>query len=96
MKIDLKKDEDKLIMYLIGRLDTHTSSMLEEEYNKLDEKNIVLDLKELDYVSSAGLRVLLTMQKEMNQKGNLEIINVCDNVKDIFEVTGFIDILNIK
>ena len=96
MKIDLKKDEDKLIMYLIGRLDTHTSSMLEEEYNKLDEKNIVLDLKELDYVSSAGLRVLLTMQKEMNQKGNLEIINVCDSVKDIFEVTGFIDILNIK
>ena len=96
MKIDLNKENDKLIISLEGRLDTNTSPELESEYKKLDEKNIVLDLKDLNYISSAGLRVLLTMQKEMNKKGSLEIINVCDEVLDIFEVTGFNDILNIK
>ena len=96
MKIDLNKENDKLIISLEGRLDTTTSPELESEYKKLDEKNIVLDLKDLNYISSAGLRVLLTMQKEMNKKGSLEIINVCDEVLDIFEVTGFNDILNIK
>ena len=96
MKIDLNKENDKLIISLEGRLDTNTSPELESEYEKLDEKNIVLDLEKLNYISSAGLRVLLTMQKEMNKKGSLEIINVCDEVLDIFEVTGFNDILNIK
>ena len=96
MNINLNKNEDKLIISLEGRLDTTTSPNLESEYKKLDEKNIVLDLKDLNYISSAGLRVLLTMQKEMNKKGTLEIINVCDDVLDIFEVTGFNDILNIK
>lgn len=96
MNINLNKNEDKLIISLEGRLDTTTSPKLESEYRKLDEKNIVLDLKKLNYISSAGLRVLLTMQKEMNKKGSLEIINVCDDVLDIFEVTGFNDILNIK
>lgn len=96
MKIDLNKENDKLIISLEGRLDTNTSPELESEYKKLDEKNIVLDLDKLNYISSAGLRVLLTMQKEMNKKGSLEIINVCDEVLDIFEVTGFNDILNIK
>lgn len=96
MKIDLNKENDKLIISLEGRLDTNTSPELESEYKKLDEKNIVLDLEKLNYISSAGLRVLLTMQKEMNKKGSLEIINVCDEVQDIFEVTGFNDILNIK
>ncbi len=96
MNINLNKNEDKLIISLEGRLDTTTSPELESEYKKLDEKNIVLDLKDLNYISSAGLRVLLTMQKEMNKKGSLEIINVCDDVRDIFEVTGFNDILNIK
>ncbi len=96
MNINLNKNEDKLIISLEGRLDTTTSPNLESEYKKLDETNIVLDLKKLNYISSAGLRVLLTMQKEMNKKGTLEIINVCDDVLDIFEVTGFNDILNIK
>ena len=96
MKIDLNKENEKLIISLEGRLDTNTSPELESEYKKLDEKNIVLDLEKLNYISSAGLRVLLTMQKEMNKKGSLEIINVCDEVLDIFEVTGFNDILNIK
>ena len=96
MDINLNKNEDKLIISLEGRLDTTTSPNLESEYKKLDEINIVLDLKKLNYISSAGLRVLLTMQKEMNKKGTLEIINVCDDVLDIFEVTGFNDILNIK
>ena len=96
MNININKNEDKLIISLEGGLDTTTSPNLESEYKKLDEKNIVLDLKDLNYISSAGLRVLLTMQKEMNKKGSLEIINVCDDVLDIFEVTGFNDILNIK
>ena len=76
MNININKNEDKLIISLEGRLDTTTSPNLESEYKKLDEKNIVLDLKDLNYISSAGLRVLLTLPNEMNKKGSLYIINV--------------------
>ena len=93
MKIDLKKEDKKLTITLEGKLDTNTSPELDSKINELDEmEEVVIDMKKLDYISSAGLRVLLSMQKIMNKQGKMTITNVCDNVMDIFEVTGFSDI----
>ncbi len=98
MLIDLKKDGNKLTVDLEGRLDTTTAPQLENELKPaLDGVNeLVIDLAKLDYVSSAGLRVLLSTQKTMNRQGNMVIRNVKPEIRDIFEVTGFIDILNIE
>lgn len=97
MKIDLKKEDKKLTITLEGKLDTNTSPELDSKINELDEmEEVVIDMKKLDYISSAGLRVLLSMQKVMNKQGKMTITNVCDNVMDIFEVTGFSDILDIE
>ncbi len=97
MKIDLKKEDKKLTITLEGKLDTNTSPELDSKINELDEmEEVVIDMKKLDYISSAGLRVLLSMQKIMNKQGKMTITNVCDNVMDIFEVTGFSDILDIE
>ena len=97
MKIDLKKEDKKLTIKLDGKLDTNTSPELDSKMNELEGmEEVIIDMKELDYISSAGLRVLLSMQKVMNKQGKMTIINVCDNVMDIFEVTGFSDILTIQ
>ncbi len=97
MKIDLKKEDKKLTIKLGGKLDTNTSPELDSKMNELEGmEEVIIDMKELDYISSAGLRVLLSMQKVMNKQGKMTIINVCDNVMDIFEVTGFSDILDIE
>lgn len=97
MKIDLKKEDKKLTIILEGKLDTNTSPELDSKINELDDmEEVVIDMKKLDYISSAGLRVLLSMQKVMNKQGKMTITNVCDNVMDIFEVTGFSDILDIE
>ena len=97
MKIDLKKEDKKLTIKLGGKLDTNTSPDLDSKMSELEGmEEVVIDMKDLDYVSSAGLRVLLSMQKVMNKQGKMTIINVCDNVMDIFEVTGFSDILDIE
>ena len=97
MKIDVKKEDKKVTIILEGKLDTNTSPLLETKFSELDDYNkIVVDLKKVDYISSAGLRVLLFMQKEMNKNGEMIIKNVCSNVMDIFEVTGFSEILNIE
>ena len=61
-----------------------------------ETKNLILDLKALEYISSAGLRVLLSAQKKMNQIGSMKVINVCDSVMEVFEITGFADILTIE
>ena len=88
-----------LLIELEGRLDTNTSPELEK---KLKEENIteslvVLDFKALEYISSAGLRVLLTLKKMLDSQGkSLEIRNINDVVKEVFSVTGFINILTIK
>ena len=82
-----------------GRLDKLSSPILEEEMNKEIEKknNIVIDFKNLEYISSAGLRILIASEKELKTVGkSLEIINVNDDVMNILNVTGFIYILNIK
>ena len=97
MKIEIKKEDKTITIILEGKLDTNTSPSLETKFKELEDYNkIIVDLKKVDYISSAGLRVLLYMQKEMNKTGEMIIKNVCSNVMDIFEVTGFSEILNIE
>ena len=98
MKIDIKRENGKTVIKIDGRLDTTTAPELEKTINgEGDElKSLVLDFNGVDYISSAGLRVLLTVQKKMNVQGEMELINVSEPVMDIFEMTGFADILVIK
>ena len=94
-----KKLEDKtLTVALEGRLDTTTAPQLEAELkNALPEvTSLVMDFEKLEYISSAGLRVLLSAQKTMNKQGEMKLIHVNDVINEIFEVTGFSDILNIE
>lgn len=83
---------------LDGRLDTTTSPKLEEELrDSVDGLTcLVLDFEKLEYISSAGLRVLLAMQKIMNKQGEMILKNVSETVMEVFEITGFSDILTIK
>lgn len=96
----INKDiQDKVMtLKLTGRLDTTTSPDLEQELNAsldgIGELNF--DFSELEYISSAGLRVLLAAQKRMNTQGAMSISGVNDTIADIFEITGFSDILTIK
>ncbi len=86
------------VFTLEGRLDTSTAPELEKELkNSLDGiTTLTLDMKALDYISSAGLRVLLFAQKTMNKQGNMTIRNANQTIMEIFEVTGFSDILTIE
>ncbi len=83
---------------LEGRLDTTTAPQLESELKSfLDSiKELVFDFEKLEYISSAGLRVLLSAQKAMSKQGSMKLIHVSDEVNEIFEVTGFSDILTIE
>ncbi|MBE5922877.1 MAG: STAS domain-containing protein [Lachnospiraceae bacterium] len=98
MTIQKNREADILTVAVEGRLDTTTAPQLEEELNASIDgvKELVLDLVDLAYVSSAGLRVLLSAQKTMNKQGSMVIKNANEEVMEIFEVTGFIDILNIE
>lgn len=98
MTINKNQEGTKLEIALEGRLDTMTAPSLEEEVKNSIEgiTELVFDLKDLVYVSSAGLRVLLSAQKTMNKQGSMTIKNANEEVMEIFEVTGFIDILNIE
>ena len=98
MNINIEKENGVTILKVEGRLDTTTAPELEKAINNEGEelKNLELDFKGVDYISSAGLRVLLTAQKKMNVQGSMELINVGEAVMDIFEMTGFADILVIK
>ena len=98
MNINLEKQNDLLVVSLEGRLDTNTSPAFEEVINNInsDTKELVINIKNLEYISSAGLRVLLAAQKKMNKMGSMKVINVCDSIMEIFEITGFIDILTIE
>ena len=94
-----KKLEDKtLTVTLEGRLDTTTAPQLETELKSdlPDVTSLVMDFEKLEYISSAGLRVLLSAQKIMNKQGEMKLIHVNDVINEIFEVTGFRDILNIE
>lgn len=98
MEIIKNLDGETLTVKLVGRLDTTTAPSLEGEISKDLEsaKNLVFDFEGLDYVSSAGLRVLLACQKTMNTKGTMSIKHVKDEIYEVFEMTGFLDILNVE
>ena len=98
LNIEKKQDGKDLTVALTGRLDTVTAPELESELaSSLDDvENLVIDMTDLEYISSAGLRVLLTAQKTMNQKGSMKLTNVNETVMEIFDVTGFVDILTIE
>ena len=95
MTIEIKKTADRTVLELSGRLDTSTAPILEKTINEdiSENTNLTLDLKGLEYISSAGLRVLLSAQKQMQKCGSMKLKNVCEEVMDIFEMTGFADIL---
>jgi len=98
MTLNKKLEGTTLTVKVEGRLDTLTAPELETalEDNYSNVKKLVLDLEKLDYISSAGLRAVLGAQKRMaKQEGNMEVIHVNKMVMDVFEVTGFTDILNI-
>ena len=98
MDIIKKQEGNTLNIALKGRLDTTTSPQLEGEMHPdIDSATeVTFDLEKLAYISSAGLRVLLSAQKIMNKQGKMTIKNVCPEIMDIFDVTGFVDILNIE
>ena len=98
MTIEIKKNVEETIIEISGRLDTTTAPALDKTINEniTGVKTLILDLKNLEYLSSAGLRVLLSAQKKMQNVGVMKIINVCELVMDVFEMTGFADILNIE
>jgi len=98
MNIIKTKNEDQLTVAVEGRLDTLTAPELETELKaELDGiTDLTLDLSGLEYISSAGLRVLLVTQKAMNAKGTMKVTGVNETVNEIFEVTGFTDILTIE
>ena len=99
MTIQLNRNNKMLTVAVKGRLDTLTSPELEEQLEPAfeDTEKMVFDLAELEYISSAGLRVLLAAVKEMNaQGGELTLTKVRPEVMEVFEVTGFVDILTIE
>lgn len=98
MTINKKLDGSVLTMELVGRLNTSTAPELDAEIKNSVEgvSELIMDLKELEYISSAGLRVILSGSKLMTKKqGQFSVTNVRDTVKEVFEVTGFDSILNI-
>ena len=98
LNIETKRNASELTVVLSGRLDTNTAPELEKTLNaSLEGVNaLTIDMEKLDYISSAGLRVLLAAQKTMNRQGSMKVKNANEIVMEIFEVTGFADILTIE
>ena len=98
MTITTTRNGSALTLQLEGRLDTTTSPQLEAELSaSLDGvKQLTLDLQQLAYLSSAGLRVILGAQKRMNKQGQMVVRHVNETIMEVFEVTGFVDILTIE
>jgi len=98
MTIEKKLNAPELTIVLTGRLDTTTAPQLEAELKEslLGVESLVLDFTSLEYLSSAGLRVLLAAQKTMNKQGHMVVRNVNETIAEIFDVTGFCDILTIE
>ena len=98
MTIEIKKNADQTLIEVVGRLDTITAPALDKAINDDigDTKNLILDVKGMEYISSAGLRVLLAAQKKMQKIGSMKVKNVCPDVMEVFEMTGFADILVIE
>ena len=98
MTIEIKKNTTQTVIEIAGRIDTITAPALDRTINEDlgDTKNLVLDLHGVEYVSSAGLRVILGAQKKMQKIGSMKVMNVCPTVMEVFEMTGFADILVIE
>ena len=98
MMIEIKKSVEEVTVEVVGRLDTTTAPSLEKTLLEDigDVKSLILDLKGLEYISSAGLRVLLSAQKKMARVGSMKLIGVTESVMEVFEITGFADILTIE
>ena len=98
MTIEIKKNVNETIIEVVGRLDTITAPALEKTIgeNISEIQNLVLDFKGLEYISSAGLRVLLGAQKRLQKSGSMKLIRVCEDVMEVLEMTGFADILTIE
>ena len=98
MTIDIKKTAAQTIIEIVGRLDTITAPALDKTIHEDigDTKNLVLDVKGMEYISSAGLRVLLSAQKKMQKIGSMKLTGVCEEVMEVFDMTGFADILVIE
>lgn len=98
MTIEIVKGKEETVLMISGRLDTNTAPVLEKTIREdiMENATLVLDMKELEYISSAGLRVLLSAQKRMQRNGAMKLIHVCEIVKEVLELTGFADILDIE
>ncbi|MBO5945089.1 MAG: STAS domain-containing protein [Clostridia bacterium] len=98
MTIEIKRNAEETVIEIVGRLDTTTAPALDKTINEdiCDTKNLVLDIKGLEYISSAGLRVLLSAQKKMQKIGTMKLTGVREEVMEVFEMTGFADILTIE
>ena len=98
MTIEIKKNQEETVIEIAGRLDTITAPALDKTINENigDTENLVLDVKGMEYISSAGLRVLLSAQKKMQKIGSMKVKGVCAEVMEVFEMTGFADILVIE
>ena len=98
MTIEIKVNGDTTTLAVAGRLDTTTAPTLDKTINEEIQtpKHLILDIKDVSYISSAGLRVLLGAQKKMQRIGSMTVRNVCPEVMEVFEMTGFADILVIE
>ena len=98
MTIEIKKEAKSLILKIAGRLDTTSAPEMEKAVNEniSGVEELVIDMENLEYISSAGLRVLLSAQKTMNGQGSMKVINVSDAIMEIFEITGFNEIMTIE
>ena len=98
MTINKKSEGEKLTLTLSGRLDTNTSPALEAELKHSVDgvKELIFDFSDVEYISSAGLRILLAAQKVMNRQGSMKLTGVSADVMEVFEITGFSDILTIQ
>ncbi len=98
MVITKKQNDKDLTINIQGRLDTTTAPSLEAEIDASlgGIQSLIFDFNGLEYVSSAGLRVILKAQKIMNAQGSMKLINVIDDIKEVFDITGFSDILTVE
>lgn len=95
--IEVKSSNATMTAALSGRLDTTTAPELDAALSNISTvKELILDFSKLEYISSAGLRVILKIQKIMNAQGNMKIIGVNDDIMEVFDITGFVDILTIE
>ena len=98
MTIEKKLNGEVATLVIVGRLDTQTAPELEKELDAIlaDVKDLTFDMTNLEYVSSAGLRVILKAQKAMNAQGSMKLTGVNDSIMEVFDITGFLDILTIE